>query len=163
MSVALSMSAPGQAQAQGQGLHDRPRVAGSHCSPGSRFIAATGPCMGEPPCAHQCWMGTGGWQAGTERGTHLHADVTQAAVVGPGRAVEAALPTPLQAEGLVVHPDHMHCPGTLFVGAWHGKRMGQRQRLLQQPAAVGGSTVSLGSRNGSGEVGRGNPRPRGAS
>lgn len=55
-------------------------------------------------------------------------------MVGPGRAVEAALLTPLQAEGLAVHPDHMHRRGALLTGAWHGE---------EDWAAPGGSAISL--------------------
>lgn len=70
-----------------------------------------------------------GRQAG-ERDTHLHTDVAPGAVVGPGWAVEATLLAPLQAEGPVVHPHYMYHHGTLFFGAWHGKRIGQRHEAL---------------------------------
>lgn len=58
-------------------------------------------------------------------GTHLHADVAPGTVAGPGRAMEAAFGAPLQAEGSVVHPHHMHCHGTLLHRAWDGRRAGE--------------------------------------
>lgn len=72
------------------------------------------------------------------RVTHFYTDVAPRTVVGPGRAVEAALLAPLQAEGPVVHPHHLHHHGALFVGAWHGKRIGQQQEALPSVCCSGG-------------------------
>lgn len=89
----------------------------------------TGPCVSGPPGPGQM-LGVGGDVWADERGTHLHADIAPGAVVGPGWAVEAAFLAPVQAEGPVVHPYHMHHHGALFIGAWHGKRTGQYQEAL---------------------------------
>lgn len=93
-------------------------------------------------------LGGGAHWAG-KRGSHLHTDVAQGAVVGPGWAVEAALLAPLQAEGPVVHPYHVHRHGTLFIGAWHGKRIGQHQEPLLSVSlllVVGSPAVLLSSK-----------------
>lgn len=77
--------------------------------------------MGGPP-----GQGQGGGRWTVKKGTHFHTDVAPGTVVGPGRAVEAALLAPLQTEGPLVHPHHMHHHGALFIGAWHRKRIGQQ-------------------------------------
>lgn len=88
-------------------------------NPGSDFMPTTSPWGSRPPGPSQV-LGGDGAEVGRRGGAHLHADVAPVAVVGPGWAVEAAFWAPLQAEGSVVHPHHMHCSRALFVGAWGG-------------------------------------------
>ena len=104
--------------------------------------------------------GVGGGRGADERGAHLHTNVAPGAVVGPGRAVEAALWAPLQVEGHVLHPHHRHHHGVQFVGAWRGKRIGQQQEPFRHSAAGrgGGSpAASQGCRKGGEQVGMGIP------